>query len=203
MSHLTLSRRSYLRGRSLQSVHAGRPVYGTTANGGERLPDEAKWWSRTRCRLTVFNAPVPKAQRLRPPKGRTWGRRGCTLVGVTAAISPRVSLAALLATKPGHRPADLPHPPRPARRPAQGVHRGRLRRPARRRPPAAGWAHCAGLGQLEHPHQQGHGRADRAVEDPAQAHAVPPRTAGRLPRQHWARVRTIPVILITPPIKDC
>jgi transposase len=42
-------------------------------------------------------------------------------------------------------PADLPHPPRPAwpmRRPArdesaQGLHRGRLRRPARRRSPAA------------------------------------------------------------------
>ena len=44
-------------------------------------------------------------QGLRPPKGRTWGRRGCTpVVRVTAAISPRVSVAALLATKPGRRP---------------------------------------------------------------------------------------------------
>ena len=44
-------------------------------------------------------------QGLRPPKGRTWGRRGRTpVVRVTAAISPRVSVAALLATKPGHRP---------------------------------------------------------------------------------------------------
>src|SRR3954447_8244939 len=44
-------------------------------------------------------------QGLRPPKGRTWGRRGCTpVVRVTAAISPRVSVAALLATKPEHRP---------------------------------------------------------------------------------------------------
>src|SRR3954469_10619703 len=44
-------------------------------------------------------------QGLRPPKGRTWGRRGCTpVVRVTAAISPRVSVAALVAVKPGHRP---------------------------------------------------------------------------------------------------
>src|SRR3954454_10758579 len=44
-------------------------------------------------------------QGLRPPKGRTWGRRGRTpVVRVTAQNSPRLSLAALLATKPGHRP---------------------------------------------------------------------------------------------------
>jgi len=44
-------------------------------------------------------------QGLRPPKGRTWGRRGCTpVVRVTAANSPRLSLAALVAVKPGHRP---------------------------------------------------------------------------------------------------
>src|SRR5215218_8578951 len=44
-------------------------------------------------------------QGLRPPKGRTWGRRGRTpVVRVTAANSPRLSLAAVLATKPGHRP---------------------------------------------------------------------------------------------------
>lgn len=44
-------------------------------------------------------------QGLRPPKGRTWGRRGHTpVVKVTARNSPRLSLAALIATKPGHRP---------------------------------------------------------------------------------------------------
>ena len=44
-------------------------------------------------------------QGLRPPKGRTWGRRGCTpVVRVTSQNGPRLSLAALLATKPGHRP---------------------------------------------------------------------------------------------------
>src|SRR3954471_24635732 len=44
-------------------------------------------------------------QGLRPPKGRSWGRRGRPpVVRVTAANSPRVSLSALLATKPGQRP---------------------------------------------------------------------------------------------------
>src|SRR3954447_17867242 len=44
-------------------------------------------------------------QGLRPPTGRTWGRRGRTpVVRVTAANSPRLSLAALLATEPGHQP---------------------------------------------------------------------------------------------------
>jgi DDE superfamily endonuclease len=44
-------------------------------------------------------------QGLRPPKGRTWGRRGCTpVVKVTGAHNTRVSLAALIAVKPGCRP---------------------------------------------------------------------------------------------------
>ena len=44
-------------------------------------------------------------QGLRPPKGRTWGRRGATpVVAVSAAGSARVSLAGLVATKPGCRP---------------------------------------------------------------------------------------------------
>jgi transposase len=44
-------------------------------------------------------------QGLRPPKGRTWGRRGCTpVVRVTGGSNKRVSLAALLCTKPGCRP---------------------------------------------------------------------------------------------------
>jgi hypothetical protein len=42
---------------------------------------------------------------MRPPKGRTWGRRGRTpVVRVSSANNPRLSVAALLATKPGHRP---------------------------------------------------------------------------------------------------
>ena len=44
-------------------------------------------------------------QGLRPPKGRTWGRRGRTpVVTVTGGNSKRVSLAALIAVKLGHRP---------------------------------------------------------------------------------------------------
>src|SRR6266568_1099141 len=44
-------------------------------------------------------------QGLRPPKGRTWGRRGHTpVVKVTGSSNKRVSLAALIAVKPGHRP---------------------------------------------------------------------------------------------------
>ena len=44
-------------------------------------------------------------QGLRPPKGRTWGRRGHTpVVRVTGGSNRRVSLAALICIKPGHRP---------------------------------------------------------------------------------------------------
>jgi hypothetical protein len=45
-------------------------------------------------------------QGLRPPKGRTWGRRGCTPVvkGDRRQHDKRVSLAALIAVKPGQRP---------------------------------------------------------------------------------------------------
>jgi len=44
-------------------------------------------------------------QGLRPPTGRTWGRRGQTpIVKVTAAGAKRVSLTALICTRPGHRP---------------------------------------------------------------------------------------------------
>jgi DDE superfamily endonuclease len=41
---------------------------------------------------------------LRPPTGRTWGRRGQTpVVTVTGSANRRVSVAALLCTKPGQR----------------------------------------------------------------------------------------------------
>jgi hypothetical protein len=44
-------------------------------------------------------------QGLRPPKGRTWGRRGQTpVVRVTGGHNRRVSLAALIAVKAGQRP---------------------------------------------------------------------------------------------------
>jgi hypothetical protein len=44
-------------------------------------------------------------QGLRPPKGRTWGRRGATpVVSVSAKGSGRVSIAGLICTTPGHQP---------------------------------------------------------------------------------------------------
>ena len=44
-------------------------------------------------------------QGLRPPKGRTWGRRGQTpVVTVTGGSNKRVSLAALIAAKEGQQP---------------------------------------------------------------------------------------------------
>ena len=44
-------------------------------------------------------------QGLRPPRGRTWGRRGHTpVVTVTGGSNTRVSLAALIATRPGCQP---------------------------------------------------------------------------------------------------
>ena len=44
-------------------------------------------------------------QGLKPPRGRTWGRRGCTpVVKVSNAGTKRVSLAGLIAFRPGPRP---------------------------------------------------------------------------------------------------
>src|SRR6185437_16056634 len=57
---------------------------------------------------------------LRPPKGRTRGRRGRTpVVTVTGGASKRVSLAALIAVRPGRRP--------------RLVYRTRARRPGSKR----------------------------------------------------------------------
>src|SRR5262249_37845700 len=62
-------------------------------------------------------------QGLRPPKGRTWRRRGATpVVKVTGAHNTRVSLAALIAVKPGRRPRLI-----------YRVHRGRGRGTDRRK----------------------------------------------------------------------
>ena len=94
-------------------------------------------------------------QGLRPPKGRTWGRRGHTpVVTVTGGSNKRVSLAALIAIKPGHRPRLIyrVHQSRRApQRPAQGLHRDRLRPPAGRRAPAARRPARGRLGQPRTP----------------------------------------------------
>jgi hypothetical protein len=89
-------------------------------------------------------------QGLRPPKGRTWGRRGQTpVVRVTGGSNKRVSLAALIAVKPGQR-ARLIYRVHTGRGPGKdrrkGLHRDRLRPPAGRRAPAARRPHRRCLG---------------------------------------------------------
>ncbi|MDX6422237.1 MAG: hypothetical protein QOG28_6857, partial [Trebonia sp.] len=78
-------------------------------------------------------------QGLRPPKGRTWGRRGRTpVVTVTGGSSKRVSLAALIAVKAGQRP-----------RLVYRVHQGRRRGDKRKGFTEAGYARL-----LDAAHQQ-------------------------------------------------
>jgi len=77
---------------------------------------------------------------LRPPKGRTWGRRGHTpVVKVTGGSNRRVSLAALIAVKPGCRPRLI-----------YRVHHARRRRNGQRK--GFTEADCAAL--LDAAHQQ-------------------------------------------------
>jgi transposase len=81
-------------------------------------------------------------QGLRPPKGRTWGRRGATpVVAVSAAGSARVSLAGLVATKPGRRPRLIYR---------TRTHRGRKGEPK-------GFAEADYAALLDAAHQQLHG----------------------------------------------
>jgi hypothetical protein len=99
---------------------------------------------------------VESGQGLRPPKGRTWGRRGRTpVVTVAGGRNSRVSLAALIAVKAGQRPR-LAFPSAtaaPARGQAQGLHRDRLRPAPGRRAPAARRPAGTGLGQPEVRHE--------------------------------------------------
>jgi DDE superfamily endonuclease len=79
-------------------------------------------------------------QGLRPPKGRTWGRRGQTpVVTVTGAHNARVSLAALIAVKPGCRPRLI-----------YRVHRARARSKERRK----GFTEADYASLLDAAHQQ-------------------------------------------------
>ena len=72
-----------------------RQVAGGDLAGGKRTAADLGAW-------LVFED--ESGQGLRPPKGRTWGRRGHTpVVKVTGGHNTRVSLAALIATRPGHR----------------------------------------------------------------------------------------------------
>jgi putative transposase len=79
-------------------------------------------------------------QGLRPPRGRTWGRRGATpVVTVTAGHNSRVSLAALIAVRPGCRPRLI-----------YRVHRSRARGMVRRK----GFAEADYACLLDAAHQQ-------------------------------------------------
>jgi putative transposase len=71
-------------------------VAGGDLAGGKRTAADLGAW-------LVFED--ESGQGLRPPKGRTWGRRGTTpVVTVTGGHNTRVSLAALIAIRPGCRP---------------------------------------------------------------------------------------------------
>ena len=64
--------------------------------GGKRMAADLGGW-------IVFED--ESGQGLRPPKGRTWGRRGTSpVVRVTGSSNKRVLLAALIAIRPGCRP---------------------------------------------------------------------------------------------------
>lgn len=90
-------------------------------------------------------------QGLRPPKGRTWGRRGKTpVVTVTGGSSRWVSLAALIAVKAGQRPrlTCRVHAGRRGDKRKGFTEAGYARLPAprdRRRPPARPGTHGPGL----------------------------------------------------------
>jgi hypothetical protein len=71
-----------------------------------RYPDGGGLTAAERARREqVRLAAAEMIEGLRTPKGRTWGRCGRTpVVTVTAGRNTRVSLAALIATRPGCRP---------------------------------------------------------------------------------------------------
>jgi len=78
---------------------------------------------RPRSRVPGWSSRTRSGQGLRPPRGRTWGRRGHTpVVTVTGGSNKRVPLAALIAVRAGQRP-----------RLACRVHAGRRRRGDKRK----------------------------------------------------------------------
>jgi transposase len=89
------------------SVQVGPPGHGA-GRGGDRAVEAGELAAdkRTAADLGAWLCFEDESgQGLRPPKGRTWGRRGCTpVVKVTGAHNTRISLAALICAKPGCRP---------------------------------------------------------------------------------------------------
>jgi transposase len=83
------------RGGPRNGMRPGSLAGGDLAAGKRTAADLGAW--------IVFED--ESGQGLRPPKGRTWGRRSTTpVVKVTGGSNKRVSLAALIAIKPGQHP---------------------------------------------------------------------------------------------------
>jgi transposase len=103
-----------LAGLDLLLHRLGWSVQVPARRAAERNEDQITAWreetwpeikGRRRTWAPGWSSKTSPAKGSRLPKGRTWGRRGRTpVVRVTAANHPRLSLAALVATKPGHRP---------------------------------------------------------------------------------------------------
>src|SRR6266571_1761646 len=92
-----------------------RRLAGGDLAGGKRTAADLGAW-------LVFED--ESGQGLRPPKGRTWGRRGQTpVVRVTGSSNRRVSVAALICVKPGQRPR-LIYRTHPGRRHRPGQRKG-------------------------------------------------------------------------------
>jgi hypothetical protein len=113
-------------------------------------------------------------QSLRPPRSRTWSRRGLTpVIRVRGGGSASVSVAGLACYRAGHR-TRLIYRIRQYRGPQgrdEGVHLDRVPGPAGRRAPAAARRqHRPGLGQPQRPPQ---GRTARLHWCPALAAGVP------------------------------
>jgi hypothetical protein len=77
------------------AVTAAKPLAECVTCGDGTLPGPCAW--------LCFEDEA--GQGLRPPRGRTWGRRGRTpVVRVTSKGGHRVSIAGLIATRPGRPP---------------------------------------------------------------------------------------------------